>query len=158
MTPAEFCARILDPARLAFPFHDDPRARALLLAIAGVESAWTARWQEPRAYARSFWMVQQNCVNDLLAHPSSGPVLRQFAAEMEIPIGGAFEALAWHDAWAYACARCLLWTDPHPLPEIGDTASSMAAYENIWRPGKFSAERWTARFTEALAVSGPAVA
>ena len=116
MTPAEFQTRVLDPARLAFPFHDTRESRALLLAIAGVESAWTSRWQEPVAHARGFWMIQQNCLDDLLAHPASGPLLRKFAADMEVPTGGMFEALAWHDAWAYCCARSLLWTDRDPLP------------------------------------------
>ena len=112
------------------------------------------------AYARSFFMFEHGGVSGVLEHPASGPTLKAFCISLEIPplLDTIYEAIAYNDALAYACARLLLWTDPHPLPEIGDTASSMAMYVNLWRPGKFSAERWTARFAEALAVSGPAVA
>jgi hypothetical protein len=158
MTPEQFSTRILAPAASLFPFHDTPQSRALLLAIAGVESAWTSRWQEPVAYARGFWMIQQNCLNDLLAHPASGPLLRQFAAEMEISTGGMFEALAWHDGWAYACGRALLLTDPAPLPAVGDVVKSAVYYRRNWRPGKYDGVRFEDRYAAALAIEGPTVA
>ena len=156
MTPAEFSTRILAPAALAFPFHDTPQSRALLMAVAGVESAWTSRWQEPVAYARGFWMCQQNCLNDLLAHPASGPLLRQFATDMEIPAGGMFEALAWHDGWAYACGRALLLTDRAVLPAVSDTDGASEYYRRNWRPGRYDPVRFATRYAEALAVSAPA--
>jgi hypothetical protein len=158
VTPAEFSARILIPSVARFPFRDSPEARALLLAIAGVESGWTARYQLGGP-ALGFWQFEPNGIQAVLDHPASGDVLRAFCAECEVKPTLLDEALAWHDGLAYACARLLLWTDPAPLPAIGDQAAGWAYYERLWRPGKPDAARWATRYAEAFhIIAAPAVA
>ena len=161
MTPAEFSARILAPAAAAFPFHDAPASRALLLAIAGQESGWTDRLQEPTPFARGFWQMERGGgVLGVMEHPASREIIATFCESLEIPpdLDPVYEAIAWNDTLAYAFARLLLWTDPAPLPAAGDVAGSLAVYRRLWRPGRPDDTRWTTRYAEALAVSAPAVA
>lgn len=160
MTPAEFSARILDPARAAFPFHDSPESRAILLAIAGQESGWMSRFQLGGP-ARGWWQFESEAVADLMNRPATCLTLKGFCAEQSIPwdAGDLFEAVAWHDPLAYALARLLLWTDPAPLPGIGDSMGALMYYERLWRPGKPDAARWATRYAEAFHIfAAPAVA
>jgi len=159
VTPAEFAARILLPSAARFPFRDSPEARALLLAIAGQESAWMSRFQFGGP-ARGWWQFESEAVADLMNRPTTCLTLKGFCAEQFIPwdAGDLFEAVAWHDPLAYALARLLLWTDPAPLPAVGDRIGALMCYDRLWRPGKPDATRWTSRYAEALAIEGPAVA
>jgi hypothetical protein len=159
VTPAEFQARILDPARAAFPFHDSPESRAILLAIAGQESGWMSRFQLGGP-ARGWWQFESEGAAGVMNHPAATLTLKGFCAEQFIPwdAGDLFEAVAWNDPLAYALARLLLWTDPHPLPALGDQIGALMCYDRLWRPGKPDATRWTSRYAEALAIEGGAVA
>lgn len=160
MTPAEFSTRILAPAAAAFPFHDDPRARALLLAIAGVESGWAMRAQSFDGPAAGWWQFEVGGIVGVMEHPASRDVLREFCDQQAVPFErmDIHTAIEWHDGLAYALARLLLWTDPAPLPTVGDEAGGWLVYNRLWKPGKPSAPRWTTRYAEALAVTGAAVA
>ena len=159
MTPAEFSARILLPSAARFPFRDSPEARALLLAIAGQESGWTSRLQQPTPVARGFWQCEKNgAVLGVLTHGATGDMLKAHCAALEIPcdLDTVYEAIAWNDPLAYALARLLLWTDPHPLPALGDVANSWNTYQNLWRPGKPKPNVWAGIYQQALDVTqGP---
>jgi hypothetical protein len=150
MTPSQFQARVLDPARALFPFRDCPESRALLLAIAGQESGWCERRQVPGQEARGWFMFELGGVDGVMTHPASRPLLQAFCTEMEIPWanGTIHEACAWHDGLAYALARLLLWTDSPPLPAVGDSVGGCATYRRLWRPGRFDQLRWDARWEE----------
>ena len=162
MTPAEFSARILLPSAARFPFRDSPEARALLLAIAGQESGWTSRLQQPTPVARGFWQCEKNgAVLGVLTHGATGDMLKAHCAALEIPcdLDTVYEAIAWNDSLAYALARLLLWTDPAPLPGIGDSTGALMYYERLWRPGKPDAARWATRYAEAFHIfAAPTVA
>jgi hypothetical protein len=152
VTPAEFQARILAPSAARFPFRDSPEARALLLAIAGQESGWSERVQDGGP-ARGFWQFEKNGgVLGVLTHALTGDMLKAHCAALAISPGldTIYEAIAWCDPLAYALARLLVWTDPAPLPTVGDAAGGWSYYERLWRPGKPDAARWTDRYAEAL--------
>lgn len=144
------------PAISLFPAHDCPEARALLLAIAGQESGWSTRFQFGGP-ARGFWQFESEAIDGVFDHPASRPLVRVFCAEQEIGTMLMHEAVAWHDGLAYACARLLLWTDPAPLPAVGDVEGSWQVYTRNWAPGRPDRVRWTARYGEAMAALGAAV-
>jgi len=160
MTPAEFQARILDPARAAFPFHDSPESRGILLAIAGQESGWQCRAQINDGPALGWWQFELGGVRGVVDHPNTHDLLQAFCAEQCVPFSAVdiHTAIEWHDPLAYALARLLLWTDPQPLPALGDYINGAAYYRRLWRPGKFDPARFATRYAEALTIEGPAVA
>jgi hypothetical protein len=158
MTPEQFLQRILIPAEIAFPFKASTQSRALLLAIAGQESGWANRAQVPTDYAHSWWMFEREGVEGVMDHPSSGATLRAFCAEQAIGFDPdiIWAAITWHDGLAYALARLLLWTDPQPLPTVGNVENSWLLYTKLWRPGRPRPTVWATIYEEATdATQGP---
>ena len=47
-------------------------------------------------------------------------------------------------------ARLLLWTDPRPLPAIGDVKAAWQYYLRNWRPGKPHEKTWAPLYAEAM--------
>jgi hypothetical protein len=152
LTPLQFQHRILLPATDAFSYQDSFAARTLLMAIAGQESNWTWRKQQ-FGPARGFWQFEMSGgVVGVVSHPVSAPHLQQFCEDWELPFDATriYEAIAWCDPLAYACARLLLLTDPRPLPEPGQIAASWDYYQRNWRPGAPRREIWDSRYAAAL--------
>lgn len=54
-----------------------------------------------------------------------------------------------NDVLCAAYCRLLLWTDPKPLPAIGDIGDSWEYYLRCWRPGKPHPETWGGYYDEA---------
>ena len=61
------------------------------------------------------------------------------------------EALASDDVLACAFARLLLFTDPRPLPALGNPQAAWDYYVRNWRPGKPHRDTWDALYAKALA-------
>jgi hypothetical protein len=155
MTPAEFQLRILVPAAARFPYRDSPEARALLTAIAGQESGWADRIQQGGT-ARGWWQCEKDgAVLGVLTHPDAGRLLKGLCVVLAVPanLDMVYEAIAWCDPLAYALARLLLWTDPQPLPAIGDQAGAWSYYERLWRPGRPRPDSWPDRYAAALSAA-----
>lgn len=155
MTPKELLLGAVDPAcalveRLAGIKSDD-RARVLLMAIAGQESAWAHRLQVGGP-ARSFWQFERGGgVAGVLSHPASAGAIKAVCGELLVPCDTAtvYEAMAWHDVLAAAMARLLLWTDPRPLPELGHVQPAWDYYLRNWRPGRPHPQTWAGRYGTA---------
>lgn len=139
----------------------DVRADALLLAIAGQESAWTHRVQRSRRKdgsffdgpARGLWQFERGGgVAGVLHHRSTARLARALCVSRDVtpdPLP-VWERLATDDILAAGLARLLLWTDPRPLPQIGDQDGAWQAYLNSWRPGKPHPDRWPPNYRAAL--------
>ncbi len=52
---------------------------------------------------------------------------------------------------ACAFARLLLFTDPRPLPALGNPQAAWDYYVRNWRPGKPHRDTWDALYAKALA-------
>ncbi|MBS0219127.1 MAG: hypothetical protein JSR91_00145 [Proteobacteria bacterium] len=154
MTPKGLLATAVDPALelladlTAVP--SDDRARLMIMAIAGQESAWEHR-RQIGGPARSFWQFEKGGgVAGLfqVAPEKLGPI----CTYLHVPFdpGTVFEAMAWNDTLATCMARLLLWTDPAPLPAVGDVQAGWAYYQRNWRPGLPHPEIWPARYGTAL--------
>jgi hypothetical protein len=155
MTPKSLLINAIDPAlALLEPLgvKSDNRARLLVLAIAGQESAWQYRRQNGGP-ARSFWQFERGGGVAGLFHAAPDK-LNAVCAELYVPFDPAtvFEAMAWNDVLAASMARLLLWTDPAPMPEVGDIQGSWNYYERNWRPGAPRPNDWPALYGTAMGV------
>ncbi len=54
------------------------------------------------------------------------------------------------DVLSACMARLLLWTDPSPLPAVGDVNHAWDFYQRNWRPGAPHPEVWPARYGTAM--------
>ena len=103
--------------------------------------------------ARGWWQFEAGGgVKGVMTHPASTATAKVLCEGLCIPWVQAdiHESLAWNGPLAAAFARLLLWTDPEPLPAIGDESEAWEAYLSLWRPGKPHPECWPANY--ALAV------
>lgn len=71
-----------------------------------------------------------------------------------------YQALKTDSVLASALARLLYYTDPKPLPEVGDEASTWALYLRTWRPGAYARQpeelraKWRKSYADAMRAYG----
>lgn len=154
MNPKDLLQGAVDPALAMLArltgIQSDARARVLVLAIAGQESAWMYR-RQVGGPARSFWQFEKGGGVAGLFNVARAP-LSKICDELAVPFdqSAVFEAMAWHDVLAASMARLLLWTDPAQLPAVGDVPAGWAYYLRNWRPGMPHPEAWPARYAKAM--------
>lgn len=67
-----------------------------------------------------------------------------------------FDALQVDPVFAAALARLLYYTDPKPLPAVGDEAGAWALYLRTWRPGAYDRQpeelraKWRKSYADAM--------
>lgn len=146
---------------------DTVRARVMLLAIGLQESRFEHRDQleSPGGFDRvvgpalGFWQFERGgAVRGVLRHEASRQhalrTCRLFHIAAEAPGG---ETAVWHtlkrnDYFACVFARLLLWTDPQPLPDLGDAEAAWQLYIRTWRPGKPHRKTWDNFHAQACAL------
>lgn len=155
MTPRDILVQAVDPACAILErqgVKSDDRARVLMMAIAGQESAWEYR-RQIGGPARSFWQFEAGGgVAGVLSHPASAPKIKAVCGELLVPcdVPTVYEAMAWHDVLAACMARLLLYTDPAPLPDVGAVQAGWGYYQRTWRPGAPHPDVWPARYGTAM--------
>lgn len=157
MSPSQFLATIMRPGLdtlSAVAAHDmsSDRALVLLLAIAMQESNLEYR-RQIGGPARGWWQFESGGgVKGVLEHHSSSREAVELCGRYCVPPTRSvvYEALAWHDGLSTGFARLLLWTDPAPLPAVGDVGAGWACYLRNWRPGKPHPERWETLYPRAV--------
>jgi hypothetical protein len=158
MTDTDFRALVADGMNFlhnTLPLSDPvgvvrEEARVMLLAIAAQETGWTQRRQVGGGPARSYWQFELGGgVAGVLAQQPDR--IKRVCQRLDIPVAPSaiFEAMAWNDYLAIAMARLLLWTDPAPLPAIGQADAAWAYYLRLWRPGKPRPDDWAASYARA---------
>lgn len=154
ISPADALGKIIVPALTTLPEQmDSPEARLMLLAIALQESGLRAR-EQTGGPARGLWQFERNGVLAVMHHTRTADVVFHWCEENDVTYGSTaiYERLALDDELAGVFARLLLWTDPRPLPEIGDCMGAWNLYERCWKPGKPSYTRWRdTAYPQALA-------
>lgn len=142
------------PARMA-----SDEARVMLLAIGLQESRFRHRLQMPLrpgmppGPARGFWQFERGGgVTGVLTHQVSRDMAAAVIDKRRIPneSRAVWTALAEDDVLAAIFARLLLFTDPRPMPAIGDDAAAWAYYIRNWRPGKPHPQTWRALYDSAV--------
>lgn len=126
-------------------------ARVMMLAIGMQESRFIHRYQvvqgKPgvRGPARGFWQMERGGgAYGVLKHEAS----RDFAhaachhAGVTPTAEAAWLAMETNDFLAATFARLLLWTDPRPMPKVGEVGKAWECYIRNWRPGKPHLQTW----------------
>lgn len=141
------------------PFDD--RAELELETIGGQEGEWQYRVQGGGGPAHGFWQFERGgAVHGVINHPATATLARAAMVKSGLCTAlteqEAYAALAipQGDGLACAFARLLLWTDPAPLPAIGDEQGAWAYYLRNWRPGKPGPARWPANYAGARTALG----
>lgn len=153
-------AGVIAPALALLPAKmSGSRATVMLLAIGLQESGFTQRCQV-NGPAQGLWQFEQGGgVAGVLRYPSTQALAISVChAEGVTPIPSAvYGALATNDILAAVFARLLLWTDPAPLPALGDAYGAWEVYTRVWRPGALARDpdglrdRWATSYAAALA-------
>jgi hypothetical protein len=144
-------SQILRPVHLMLPARmASPQAEVMLLAI-GLQEARFRHRRQIRGPARGLWQFETGGVLGVLRHTASRAHAATVCAARDVqPITSEVYARLEHDdILAAAFARLLLWTDPQPLPKLGDADTAWAYYLRTWRPGKPHAHTWDELYHEA---------
>lgn len=170
IAPADALAKIVYPALAFLPARMGSReAQVLLLAIMGQESGFEYRYQilkgRPKAKGPARGLPQFELGSEakgggvwgVFKHAASAGLLRSAALKFNVPPTpvAIWRALEFDDVFACIVARLLLWTDPQPLPAIGNSGAAWEYYLRNWQPGKPHRPRWPKNYDQAvLAVRG----
>lgn len=144
----------IEPAFLLLPARmESAEATVMLLAIGLQESRFEHR-RQIKGPARSFWQAEKGggMVHGVLRHPTTRKhALAVFDVRGVQPVDEAvYVAIEHDDVLAAALARLLLFTDPFPLPKLGDAAGAWDYYIRTWRPGRPHLHTWAALYAQAL--------
>ncbi|NID14980.1 hypothetical protein [Luteibacter yeojuensis] len=145
ISPADALRKIIDPTSALLPGVPwDDRAAVALLAIAlqeGGMDGQIAYRQQISGPARGPWMFEQGGgVHGVMTHQATAMLAGQLLARRGVPKTerSAYLALAADDLLACGFARLLLFSDPAPLPEVGEGDAMLAYYLRNWRPGAYT--------------------
>ncbi|RRV41262.1 hypothetical protein EGJ86_07180 [Pseudomonas sp. o96-267] len=114
--------------------------------------------------ARGIWQFERGGgVAGVLRHKSSrdAAIAACRALGIEPTVDGVFAALPGQvDVIDAVFARLLFWTDPLPLPELGDVEGAWQYYLRNWRPGAYERgtpperrklrQKWGANYARVL--------
>lgn len=162
MTPQEFLQNAIEPAykllpeKMSAPGSRD-RASVMILAICLQESRLTHR-RQIGGPARGFPQFEKGTpatrggVTGVLLHASTREAAQALCKARGIPAtaDAVYEAIENDDVLAAGFSRLLLWTDPFPLPQLGETQEAWGLYLRTWRPGKPHRSTWDALYAQAL--------
>lgn len=153
MTLSEIRERAIAPALALLPARmDSVSAVAQMLAIGLQESRFEHR-RQIGGPARGFWQFEQGGgVRGVLRHSSSREHAQAVCRARNVIAteSAVYTALEHDDVLAAAFARLLLWTDPKPLPALGDEQGAWDLYLRVWRPGKPHRHTWNALYAAAM--------
>ena len=141
---------------------NDPRATLILMAIQLQENPKRLNKQVGGPAVGDYQFEKSGGIRGVLRHPSSRNWAMNVCAEYgvhpdEESVYGAI--LSGDDPGLDAAfARLLLWTDPEPLPPIGDVAGAWNLYLRTWRPGAAKRDydnlrrKWSVNYAKAMEI------
>ncbi|WNW11240.1 hypothetical protein RRX38_08760 [Pseudomonas sp. DTU_2021_1001937_2_SI_NGA_ILE_001] len=141
-------ALALLPARMS-----GRRAEQMLLTVGLQESRLEHRRQLGNGPARGLWQFEKGGgVRGVLEFHTTKALARSVCEARGVaPTADAVHAAMEHDdVLAAAFARLLLWTDPAPLPAVGEVQQAWALYVRTWRPGKPHRHTWDGFYAQAM--------
>ncbi|SSW68531.1 hypothetical protein [Achromobacter agilis] len=171
MTLKEIIAGAINPALALLPAKmDTAAARVQLLAIGLQESEFEHRRQlvgsppRPVGPAKSFWQAEQGggMVRGVRLHTATRAAAAHLYEARGVPARDAaiWDAIEFDDVLAAGLARLLLWSDPGPLPRVGDAEGAWRLYLRTWRPGAYARgtaaqraglrKKWASNYVQAL--------
>lgn len=149
----EIVFKAILPAYALLPDQmDTVEATCMLLAIGLQESRFQHR-QQIGGPARGFWQFERGGgVKGVIMHDTTREQAQAVCKARGVPAttDAIYAALDQDDVLAAAFARLLLWTDPKPLPALGETDQAWDLYARTWRPGKPHRQTWNALYNRAM--------
>ncbi len=150
---------VIDPSMRLLPQRmDSDKARVMLVAIGMQESGLKNRVQIVQGGgagpARGLWQFERGGgVKGVLTHPAVSKIALGICEQRRVD--GTVQTAVWDelskdDILACCFARLLLYTDPNPLPPIGDEEAAWQLYNRVWRPGKPHRDRWASNYPQAV--------
>lgn len=157
-TLEEIVSKAMEPAFSLLPAKMDTKeARCMMLAIGLQESRFQHR-QQIGGPARGFWQFEKGGgVKGVIRHDTTRELAQAVCRARGVPAttDAVYTALDQDDVLAAAFARLLLWTDPKPLPALGEADQAWNLYYRTWRPGKPHPETWPDLYRQAVAQVQP---
>lgn len=146
----------VNPALMLLPrAMNSERSIVMLLAI-GLQESRFEHTHQIGGPAHSWWQFEKGGgVRGVMRHPASLAHAKALCAArgVEFEEAALFDAMEHDQVLACGMARLLLWTDPKPLPKIGDVESAWALYLRVWRPGKPHPETWPKLYEKSVAAA-----
>lgn len=158
-TPEVVLSQVFEPALEYLPakFRGVP-AKVEMLSITQQESGLKYRIQQPNGPAKGLFQFEMGGgVKGVMTHPASMILANNACKALGVPWTqrDVYDALQFNDYLAVIFARLLLWTNPKPLPTLGDVQAAWDYYEGTWHPGKPHRDTWDAYYAKAVkAVAG----
>lgn len=153
MTLDEITQQAIEPAYALLPTRMRSQEATLMLLAIGLQESRFLHRRQIGGPARGYLQFERDGgVRGVLMHPASRPhALAVCAARGVRPVAAdVYAALEHDDVLAAGFARLLLYSDPAPLPALGDEAGAWAYYLRNWRPGKPHPQTWPKLYQNAL--------
>lgn len=156
ITPRDFTDEIVAPAFDLLPAKmRSMEARIMLLTI-GLQESGLAHRRQIGGPARGLLQFEEVGVRGVLTQRASRGYADEVCAARHVvaaPIQ-VYDMLDKDDILAVALGRLLLWTDPRPLPAVGDVEGAWDLYTRTWRPGRSNHGDWDAHYEMACTTVG----
>lgn len=105
--------------------------------------------------ALGYWQFESGGgVKGVMNHASTSSLAKDAADRLNVPWvrRDVWTALKFKVALASVFARLLLYSDPKPLPSLGEVEAAWQYYLRTWRPGKPHRKTWDALYARAMAI------
>jgi hypothetical protein len=153
MTLSEIRTQAITPALALLPVAMGSKAAVVSLLANGLQESRFTHRRQIGGPARGFWQFEKGGgVRCVLRHTATAGHARVLCEARGVPAteDAVYAALEHDDVLAAGFARLLLWSDPRPLPALGEVAAAWDLYMRTWRPGKPHRRTWDALYAQAL--------
>lgn len=143
----------VDEALALLPANMDSLEARVEMAAIGLQESRFVHRRQIRGPARGFWQFERGGgVHGVLNHRASNmhAITLCHARGVKPATQDVYQRLEHDDVLAAGFARLLLWTDPRPLPAVGEVAQAWEYYLRTWRPGKPHRQTWDALYVQAI--------
>lgn len=128
---------------LAIQKHEDPEERRyqVVRRTAGTLPENIVGERTAKGPARGLWQFEAGGgIKGVLSHKMTADHARVICCNFSVPpsVDNCWRAVEENDVLAACFARLLLWSDPKPLPPVGDGEGAFDLYLRTWRPGAFT--------------------
>jgi hypothetical protein len=129
-----------------------PESRVMLLAIGAQESRFEHTHQVGGP-AHGWWQFEKRgAAINVITHPATERLAREVCAARHVnfQLDHVFNAIEHDQIFAACFARLELYTNPKPLPSVGQMVSAWDYYIETWRPGKPHVKTWPQFYWRAV--------
>lgn len=147
------------PAFALLPAQMSGRRATVMLLTIGLQESDLQYRRQKNGPARGLWQFEKaGGVVGVLNFRTTQSIAAAVCLNQGIAPNAqaVYDSLEGNDVLAAAFARLLLWTDPKPLPALGDVEQAWQLYIRVWRPGALARDpeglrkRWTGNYAQAL--------